>query len=230
MRRMVIAAISLLALLSVASADAASFRYKATAKCRLAHSGQFAANPHAQLYVAPAPHALPEFLGVYGCVYGRRPVFLGGLPDPSSQGDEGVTHVKLAGSVAAYEKLYIGGYESERAEWRVTVLNLRNGRILHRASTGEPLAPLPEYVGVGQVVSLVLKSNGSVAWIADDYQRSRPFGVSGLEVPYFDVYELDRTGTRLLASGADIDPHSLVLAGSIVYWTQGGKSFSAPLN
>src|SRR4029077_17139210 len=102
--------------------------------------------------------------------------------------------------------------------------------------------PPARYIGVGNVVALVLKSDGSVAWIADDYMRSITPGGTG--PPYFDVYAVDRSGTRLLASGTDVDPSSLALsvggnnigmssrsvAGSTLYWTQGGKPFSTTLN
>jgi len=37
-------------------------------------------------------------------------------------------------------------------------------------------------------------------------------------------------GTRLLASGFDVSPSSLALAGSTIYWTQGGKPESSTLN
>jgi hypothetical protein len=46
----------------------------------------------------------------------------------------------------------------------------------------------------------------------------------------FEVHAADRTGSRLLASGPTIDPHSLALAGSTLYWTQGGKPFTASLD
>jgi hypothetical protein len=111
--------------------------------------------------------------------------------------------------------------------------------VLHRVPTGAPLEPAPYYVGVGNVVAIIVKSDGAVAWIADDYERS----VAGAE--YFDVYAVDESGTRLLASGTNIDPSSLALSvggamgtasnpssasGSTLYWTQEGKAMSAPLN
>ena len=104
-----------------------------------------------------------------------------------------------------------------------------------------PLEPKPRYIGVGNVVSIVVKSDGAVAWIADDYERSG--AAHGAE--YFDVYAVDKkTGTRLSASGTNIDPSSLALSvtgtnigqgsrtapGSTLYWTQGGKPESAALN
>jgi hypothetical protein len=84
----------------------------------------------------------------------------------------------------------------------------------------------------GGAVAIVLKSNGAVAWVAVDSERSegagRAVGREG-EVVYYDLYALDGTGERLVASGIEIDPSSLALAGSTFYWTQGGKPFSAVL-
>jgi hypothetical protein len=211
-------------------------------KCRPGHSRLISANSQAQLYKATEPHAFPEYLGVYGCVYGHRPVFLGPLPYASSGGAGGIAYETLAGSMVAYQESTIGGYESGRAEWRVVVRNLRNGRVVQRVPTGQPLTPMPEYVGVGNVVSLTLKSDGAVAWIADDYERSAT--PNGTGYPYFDVYALDKSGPRLVASGTNIDPSSLALSvggmnigmssqsvvGSTLYWTQGGQSFSTTLN
>jgi len=45
----------------------------------------------------------------------------------------------------------------------------------------------------------------------------------------YEVRAVDKTGSRLLASGGDIDPTSLALAGSTLYWTQGSLPFSAQL-
>jgi hypothetical protein len=122
----------------------------------------------------------------------------------------------------------------------VVVRDLRTGRVLHRVPTGAPLEPKPGYVGVGNVVSIVVKSDGAVAWIADDYERSGT--AHGTE--YIDVYAVDKSGTRLLAAGTEIDPSSLALSvggsnigqgsrtapGSTLYWTQGGQPMSASLN
>ncbi len=65
---------------------------------------------------------------------------------------------------------------------------------------------------------MAVKSDGSIAWIG------------GLgTIPVRGVYVLDKSGQRMLASGPDIDPHSLALVGSTLYWTRGGQPFSAPL-
>jgi hypothetical protein len=153
--------------------------------------------------------------------------------------------VVLAGSVVAYEEFFTTADrytlegEPVTTALRVIVRDLRTGRVLHDVPTGTPPKPEPGSVGVGNIVALVLKSNGSVAWIAEDSERS-----AAAKAAYFDVYATDKSGTRLLASGTDIDPSSLALsagathlddyphtiAGNTLYWTQGGQSFSTTLN
>jgi hypothetical protein len=106
-----------------------------------------------------------------------------------------------------------------------------------------PSKPSAEYVGVGRITTVVVKSDGAVAWIAHDNERTAEPNKPG-EVPHFDVEALDTSGVRLLASGTDIDPSSLALAvggtgigqggverpGNILFWTQGGMSASAMLH
>ena len=71
---------------------------------------------------------------------------------------------------------------------------------------------------------MVVKSDGAVAWIAEN-EIGPPHGP-----PEYEVNAVDKTGNRTLAAGTDIAPSSLALAGSTLYWTQGGKPMSAPLN
>jgi len=102
--------------------------------------------------------------------------------------------------------------------------------MLRNVPTGIPLKHQPENAGVGPVVGLAVKPNGSVAWIAEDFERSTPTTSTSEEARYYDVYASDKSGTRLLASGLNVSPSSLALAGSTLYWTQGGKPESAVLN
>lgn len=216
----------LVLLLWTAGAGAARARHKAPAKCLPGHSQQIVVTAQAQLYVALDSYELP---GIYGCVYEHRPVLLGPLPSFSAQGGEGITHEKLAGVMVAYEKVFIGGYESGRAERRVIVRDLRSGRVLHRVPDGTEPTPHPGGVGIGNVVSLVLKTDGAVAWTAEDGNIPSPSNPSVKESA-FQVEAVDASGMRLLASGGEIDPHSLRLVGSTLYWTQEGKTMSATLN
>jgi hypothetical protein len=137
----------------------------------------------------------------------------------------------------------VTGSGTGESRWYVVVLDLRTGRMLHKVPTGTPLRPTSKYIGVGNVVALVLKSDGAVAWIAEDYERS-----TGADTPsehnYFDVEAVDENGSRLLAPGFDVDLSSLALAvggsdigqqstsrpGAMVYWSQGDQVQSAPLN
>jgi len=75
-------------------------------------------------------------------------------------------------------------------------------------------------VGIGLAVAIVVKRDGSVAWIVE----------TGEEEGRYQVHAVDRSGSRVLASSPDIDPSSLALAGSTLYWTQGGQPATASLN
>jgi hypothetical protein len=68
--------------------------------------------------------------------------------------------------------------------------------------------------------ALLVKSDGSVAWIVE----------TGYPVVQYQVHTVDKSGSRVLASGTDIDPRTLALSGGVLYWTQGGKPMSAVLN
>jgi hypothetical protein len=102
-------------------------------------------------------------------------------------------------------------------EWSVVVRDLRTGRVEHEVPTGTQATPNPHHVGVGPVTAIVVKADGAVAWIAE--------GEDGPE-----VHALDKTGSRVLATGEDIKPHALGLKGSELYWSQGGKWMTASLN
>ena len=60
---------------------------------------------------------------------------------------------------------------------------------------------------VRSVTSLVLKANGSVAWIVDRQAFAN-------QPRTLDVVAVDASGRRLLDRGADIEPKSLTLTGS----------------
>lgn len=95
MRRLAIAAIPVLALLLMpGGAGATRTHQKTRAKCVAGHSRPITANAQAQVYEAREPEAFPEYLGVWGCVYGHsRPYFLGPLPyGSSSNSSAGVEH------------------------------------------------------------------------------------------------------------------------------------------
>jgi hypothetical protein len=118
-------------------------------------------------------------------------------------------------------------------QWHVVVRNLRTGHIVHRPPTGgskrtpatqEYKVPEPgDYVGVGPAIDIVVRSDGSVAWIAQNY------GLDKTAAGY-EVHVLDRLGSRVLASSPEIKPSSLALRGGTLYWKDGGKPMSSHLD
>ncbi len=65
-------------------------------------------------------------------------------------------------------------------------------------------------------------SRGSLAWIG------APLADAGEPVLAPSVHLLDSKGDRAVSSGA-VDPSSLAVAGTTVYWTQAGSPFAAKL-
>lgn len=232
---------SVVLVLTAAPVGAAHARGAKSRSCPPANAKVVAANTQATLYEAAPAGDLPEYLHVFGCARGgARRYDLGGVPDcglfeSGCFGVEecsistvcgGVRHEVLAGDMAAFELFHTG---PEAGHWYVVVRNLRSGRTLVHVPTGTPLVVERYVTGVGTVVGIVLKRDGSVAWLAEDFLRSLPQGALGPEIPYYDIYAAEGASVRLLASGTDIAPSSLALADGTVYWTQAGKPASAQL-
>jgi hypothetical protein len=228
MRRLLIPLVPacLLSILAMPLAGAVGVSRKASPKCSSGRSHVVVADAQAQIYEAPESPDLPEFLSVFGCVYGRRKPYVLGIPlgDESSSGSAGVTNEVLAGPIVAYEKSLVQpgpGFTS----YIVFVRDLRNGRVLHKVPTGTALSPNPNLVGAGSTTAIVVKGDGAVAWINETFLKSGEKLVLG-----FEVHAVDSTGSRVLASGPEIERHSLALVGSTLYWMQGGKPMSAVLH
>lgn len=122
----------------------------------------------------------------------------------------GTSYVGSGPSVDKLERVrlagpYVGyvrfGYDHTLTTSRIAVRDLRTGRVVRR--TG-PLT--------SRVTDLELSATGAAAWIADG-----------------EVWRSGAPGPVRLDAGPDIDPTSLAVAGSTVYWTRGGGSYSASL-
>jgi hypothetical protein len=224
-------AIALALLVPAWPAGAATGHRRASPKCPRANVRPVLADSQAEVYLAPEDLALPEFLGFYGCSFRhKRSYLLGSPPAYSSTSGGGIRLATLAGSMVAYEA---GSASSHYGtSWLVVVRDLGSGKVQHRLPTGTPVHPEPARIedgitkqntGIGPATAIVVKTDGAVAWIAQD-------AVEGA-LPYaYQVHAVDKTGSRLLASGPGIDPASLALAGSTLYWTEDGKPSSATLN
>jgi hypothetical protein len=207
------------------TADAASRMHKKVLGCRLpAHAHILAANTQALLYETIETEALAGG-AIYGCAYGHKGIYLLGKPLPNVGTSEGIGGVKLevlAGSIVSYKDVSAGPNYNYEA---VVVSDLRSGHTLRIMRNSERVG-----AGVGAVVEIVVKTDGAVAWIVEAHRElSSPINDFNGAVEYM-VEAVDKTGKRLLASGPGINPSSLALAGSTLYWTQSGKPASAVLN
>ena len=215
-----------LVLLLAASASGAGARHKVAPKCLPAHAHVLFADSQAAIYSIPATReeGLIGTVQTWGCAYGGKGSYKIWEEDvqESTERNSGIRDLTLNGTMIAYEvsrhegTRYTEGEETV-SEWHVIVRDLRTGRVLHKVPTGMPEPAHPKLVGRGEAEGIVIKSDGAVAWI--NHSESQ-----------YEVHALDKTGERVLAVGSDIDPHSLALAGSTLYWTQGGKPMSATLN
>lgn len=156
----------------------------------------------------------------FGCLFsvGRR--FKIGEYSPADERELGIEsqrRVRLAGRFVAFEDFV----EAPRTlKYAVRVFDLRTGRKVRDAPTG-PTPPEADRetqfgvaVGIGPTTGLRLRATGGVAWIA----RNRY-----VPEPQFQVRKNDRTGHTELAAGADIQPSSLTLSGSLLGWVEAGQ-------
>ncbi len=226
MRRFGLIAVVALAL-GLGTASAGEARPNAPVRCPL-HAHVLKADSDAVIYEKGSPETGEA---LWGCVrHQSRPHELGERNEceggGAASGCEGITTVVLAGTMAAYEESSASefGEEIVGAEHYIDVLDLRTGRVVHNVPTGQLAKRRRGFVGVGAATALVVEPDGSVAWIAHNDERSKPGR------GYSEVHVIDQHGSRVLAFGHRIGPTSLRLAGSRLYWTQGGKVSSAPLN
>jgi hypothetical protein len=148
---------------------------------------------------------------IYACAYGARRTYdLGPSTEGSSAGSIRTTPFSLAGPVVAYavERSYRHSFSE------IWVRNLASGELLEKRPNGPGE---PGNIGIGETTAIVVKRDGSVAWIAR--------ASNGIQ-----VRSADAAGSHLLAASPEIEPYSLALAGSTVYWSQRGKPMSATLN
>jgi hypothetical protein len=222
MRRALVLALSVgLVLPTVAAAGKHHRRHVRTPWiCRPGHPNVVAANTRAEVFEVLDGRR-------FGCVYGqRRPVVLGQADYGSSSGSGGSGDYTLAGTTVAFTETFCNGaLGPSGCSESLKVANLRTGPLLHQVSVMNARCS-------GRVLQLVLKDDGAVAWITEN-----SYGGGGaseeMGCPYRsearEVHALDSSGERVLAAGTNIDASSLALAGSTVYWMQGGQPHAGPL-
>jgi hypothetical protein len=203
----------------------------------------------------PGEKRVEEGSVVFACARGHRPTVVHDVTefaDNVPPCDNGCLRnnwrrtITLAGPILAYatdtqEDTKYRACDCE--QWGIVVRNLETGVLLHRARTGPHRGTVDEeelpggppthgdlWVGVGPAESIVAKTDGSVAWIAEN----RVAWIDALragkhEKPSYELRAIDADGERLLASGPDLAPRSLSLHAGKLEWRNGGVRSSAPL-
>jgi hypothetical protein len=153
---------------------------------------------------------------VYGCASGGSKSYrLGTSANSFAEGRAGP--IALSGVEAAYGLTFYG-VDTINAE--VVVRRLTDGHVRRQHSAiNEPVGA--EYFET--VDAVVVKSDGSVAWIA----HAKWIGSNGKRVT--EVDKSDRTSKSLLDNSNSIVTDSLGLDGSLLSWEDGTVKKSAPL-
>jgi hypothetical protein len=232
---LILAASALAVALALCSPALAARMPAAARRCAKGQSRLVAADARAQVYIAQKPiygeqHHLLERVPVYrGCVFGStRTVELGLAEDicsPSGCAPR-ARRLTLAGTLVAFEYISVSAQssfgEGGNTEWLLVARDLRSGRTLHKVPTGTatPEPGAGRFVGAGPTTGLALTPNGALAWIVNTRQAAARYQVRIAE----------GSGSRLLAAGSDIDPSSLVLTASRVFWVEGHTPASVPIS
>jgi hypothetical protein len=219
MRRRSAAALGAAVALLAATPALATTPKSRLARCAPRHSRVVAADAQAEVYVLPESAKLQ--INVAGCVVGQRQTHVLGRPfGASTEGAGGIERATIAGTVVGYEQSQVPGVNQDTASYNwIVVRDLRTGRVVHKVPTGERRGANPlGSVGAGRAVTIVVKADGAVAWIAEPLSGE------------YEVHALDRQGERLVAHGPDVEPHSLALRGSTLSWEEAGARSSAILD
>jgi hypothetical protein len=191
---------------------------KSLPRCAPRQAHVLASNGEAQVYqqrdAASRAGAIHGSAIVFGCVRGVRgrssAYTLGSAALGSRMEPVSVSRETLAGPIVAYERHFtpLVGPESSL----IVVRDLRTGRLLHSAPAETPGTPRPNLAPM-RIAAIVLKGDGSVAWIVETGNDS---------VPYYQLHAIDRSGSRVLANAYSIEPRSLALSEDFLTWSQGG--------
>ena len=134
-----------------------------------------------------------------------------------------IENLRLAGEKVAY----VSGRDGDRyGRWSFTLNVLDTATWVTDRVFGESNSS-GDSQGYRRVNAVVLKENGSIAWIADlwDYEPVAPYWTQT-----YELLKRDATGDSLVDSDPKIDTRSRRLTGSTLTWSVDGESRSAALN
>jgi hypothetical protein len=178
----------------------------------LAHSGREV------VYTLPHEKVVEGAGNIYACRYPRGRQLL-----INSEGEFGMNDAgafTFAGHFLAYEDIVDSA--AGPPAYILEVRNLQSGRFMAVVDVSSRDPSFSD-----DVVSLLLKPNGSVAWVAasgadDDYDDHK----------LYEVHVADRHGSRMLDQSRSIAPNSLRLSADhrSVTWLRGGAAQSAQIS
>lgn len=132
----------------------------------------------------------------------------------------------LAGRYVAYPQT---SQDPDGTEYYLlTVFDLRQGG-WHTLSGIYANPPEPPHQATGIKTDLVLKKNGSVAWISCYPYMGDIDSTNCHRNPPLQVWRTDRRGTKLLDASTELRKHSLKRRGSTITWRDGSKTRTAQL-
>jgi hypothetical protein len=140
-------------------------------------------------------------------------------------GQDFVDHIVLANEKVAYVTGFQDYRYGPRKQFSLRMLDMATFTIeLDRRYE----VPGPSGAYDRAITAVVLKANGSVAWILN----RTDYGVGGPNFTQtYEVHKSDTSGADgLIDSSPDIDPTSLALNGSVLTWTRSGETQSATLD
>ena len=212
-------AVALVMMLATASASDASRSGRQSPGCSPLPSRVLTVDARAKVYQVTGTLVrgceIPGTGKIFGRVRGsRRAYLLEAAPFGTTEGIGGLASLTLAGTTVAYENYFEDFGPGAPRTNMMEVRNLRTGRLIHRVPMIAHEYESPPDPGSA---TTVLKPDGAVAWIV-------------LNAGEYEVHVVDRAGSRVLAVGSDIEPHSLTLDASKLHWTQGGEPMSASLS
>lgn len=191
----------------VYGASAAQSRSSSRVPCGPSGATTLAASHQARVYVSAGT--------AYGCARGgRRHIRLGARR--TCLGTARIDPVVVTGALAAYGSETCG---VDAGTTNVVVRRLTDGRQLRSAPATGPVGP----ESYASVTSLVLRSDGAVAWIG----QGQSIGTRRRVV---EVWRSDRHGLARLGSGARICARSLRLRGATLQWRDGTGTRTATLS
>lgn len=203
----------LILLLAAASTSDAHGRHKVVPRCIPEGSEPVVADVQAEVYAVTRTVQGHSRVSFAGCTYGSSRLYQLGHAIENGSIDSRV--FALAGTVVAYTTIAPAS-ASVPETLKVIALNLSTGQMLHHES----------FPPVGEATSIVVKSDGSVAWIV----AGPTFDCVPVATPCYEVEDVEaRGGGALLAKGPEIEPYSLALSGNALYWMQDSKPRSAVL-